>query len=95
MPFGGFHGHSPPNLRLPCQSQPHRPDTLVRDRSRTDDIDAQYKAGSRFKNSVLIQDQFTTKNDPPVNDPSEFYAHHQSTLFDVMKEVSHFTKYPG
>jgi len=43
----------------------------------------------------LIQDQLTTKNDPPVNDPSEFYAHHQSTLFDVMKEVSHFTKYQG
>jgi len=76
-------------------SGPPRHYTVVSDWSRIGYIDGEFKAVFPLKNSVLIQNQFTTKDDQPVNDPAKFYAHHQSTLFDVMKEVSRFTKHQG
>jgi membrane-anchored protein YejM (alkaline phosphatase superfamily) len=76
-------------------SGPGRDYTVISDWSRIGYVDSEYKAIFPLKNSVLIQNQFTTKNDQPLDAPAEFYAHHQSTLFDVMKEVSRFTKHPG
>jgi len=96
MPFLGV--KNPPadySLGYDLLSGPPRHYTVVSDWSRIGYIDGEYKAVFPLKNSVLIQNQFTTKNDQPLNDPGEFYAHHQSTLFDVMKEVSRFTKRQG
>jgi len=76
-------------------SGPPRSYTVVSDWSRIGYVDGEYKAIFPLKNSVLIQNQLTTKNDQPVSDSSEFYAHHQSMLFEVMKEVSRFTKRQG
>jgi len=83
------------SLGFDLLSGPARRYTVESDWSRIAYVDANFKAVFPLKNSVLTENQFTTKDDQPLKDSAEFLASHRGVLFQLMKEITRFTKRQG